>query len=151
MQEQAHSWRNVILDLDEFWGKPRDPDGINAWERNPDGTPLINRTLQSGWRLKLDPGKRYLFGVNEKGDLLLAEELVVNGGRKLGHPTLTGGGKLRIAGEAFFRRGDNKWVFTDQSGRYHNMDPATPAQLQSVADRIKLQADLKNEVIVEPF
>jgi hypothetical protein len=60
--------------------------------------------------------------------------------KKLGHPTLAGGGKVRIAGElAFDEIGSRRlqWVLNANSGRYCKQLPPTKTQIDAVASLFK--------------
>ncbi|NES97427.1 MAG: hypothetical protein F6K32_19840 [Desertifilum sp. SIO1I2] len=108
--------------LDEQWGDAREPDGgIKDFEQ-VNGTTIKNPELQilepGQQALPLKKGKKYIWAVDESGNLRIGEEVEVGPGQKLGHPTLVDGGKARVAGEIKFNEVTKQWRINDSSGRY---------------------------------
>ncbi len=126
--------------LDRAFGAAKPPGGmgVKAFERAADGAVLRNPELQvltSGTKAQLEPGREYLWVVDEGGTMLIGEEVptgvVESNGyvQKLGHPTLTQGGLGRIAGELRFENGG--WVMNNDSGRYSGHADRTERQLDN--------------------
>lgn len=94
--------------------------------------------------LKADALK-YNFVVSPVGALIIGAELPVPwmsraGGPlpHLGHPTLTGGGPSRIAGELRYDRDNDEFYINDNSGRYSRHFPDRgPEQLANAAERFR--------------
>jgi RHS repeat-associated protein len=96
--------------LDDIYGAPQEPKGrtgIKDFEKTPDGV-VKNPTIQypePGKPPVLEPGKEYIWLVDEQGRLVVAEEVPTGknqpDGRpeRLGHPTLVDGKLARIGGE----------------------------------------------------
>ncbi len=57
-------------------------------------------------------------------------------GQKLGHPTITGGGKARISGELRPQL-DGSCVMNNASGRYSSYPGRGPTQLNNAAARVR--------------
>lgn len=109
-------------DCGEQFGNAREPHGgIKDFEQ-VNGTTIRNPELQiltpGQQALPLAKGKKYMWAVDESGNLRIGEELEVNPGQLLGHPTLVDGGKARVAGEIKFNPETQQWRINDKSGRY---------------------------------
>lgn len=157
----AHRWQQ----LSQQFGKPAwayRPDlrrGICPWERK-DRHPIVHshrffvpaeggRTVDLTKVLDLASLKadalRYNFVVSPVGALIIGAELPVPWIARvdgpmphLGHPTLTGGGPSRIAGELRYDRDNDEFYINDNSGRFsrHFADRG-PAQLENAAERFR--------------
>jgi Pretoxin HINT domain len=120
--------------LDSLYGELRDPipnsksyqqgqpyAGIKDFEIGSNGKVIVNPELQiikpGGQATPLERGKKYLWVIDEAGDLRIGVEAPVIPGspNALGHPTLVEGGKARAGGEIQY---DNGWFVNDNSGRY---------------------------------
>jgi len=100
---------------------------------------------------------RFIWAVGESGAMVIAFEEVAlfrdgsegNGHtrrigvpksaadeKKLGHPTLLGGGVGRVAGELYLDMIDDvlRWVFSFSSGRYCSENQPTPKQRDTIHD-----------------
>lgn len=137
-------------------------DGIKDWEREggtSSGKPLMHPQRlvfpgqatgmleltpeNLGDRLDLDgirgDEKRYMWTVSALGRLFIGEELPAGkdpqtGEQKhLGHPTLVGGGPSRISGELRYNPATEKFVVSNQSGRYSRYEDRTEAGLAKAA------------------
>ena len=128
--------------LDDLYGAPKEPGGrtgIKDFELNPDGTVVKNPTIQypePGKPPVLEPGKEYIWLVDEQGRLVVAEEVPTGGtfdGRpaKLGHPTLVDGKPARIGGE--IKQGPNGTTINNRSGRFSGHPDRGPQQLENAA------------------
>jgi len=128
--------------LDDTYGAPKKPGGrtgIKDFELNPDGSVVKNPTIQypePGKPPVLEPGKEYIWLVNEQGRLVVAEEVPTGGtfdGRpaKLGHPTLVDGKPARIGGE--IKQGPNGATINNRSGRFSGHPDRGPQQLENAA------------------
>jgi len=143
--------------LDRAFGPERTAFIFKAWEKKPNGQVIINRTRQialSGTAersITLHPRKTYIWGIDGDGNLLVAEE-ILGGPRphmKLGHPSLNGGGPMRIAGDLHFDPSTNSWVMNNMSGRYHAFGPpADYDQLRRAALLLKSRSNITGEVNV---
>lgn len=132
---------------------------INPWERK-DNHPIVHpqrllvpaeggRPVDLKKMLDLDGLKagtvEYIFVVSQVGALILGEELPAPGIARirgpvpfLGHPTLTGGGPGRIAGELRYDREKNEFFINDTSGRFNlRFGDRGPQQLENVAERFR--------------
>lgn len=151
--------------LDRLFGKaewPRKWDGrpgLTPWERvgvHPIVHPRRVLVPADGERspdlktmLDLDGLKagsvKYIFVVSLVGALILGEQLPVpesaRAGRpmpSLGHPTLTGGGPGRIAGELCYDHEKDEFFINDISGRFNlRFRDRGPQQLENVAARFR--------------
>lgn len=95
------------------------------WAMAPDGS--IRIAVEE---LAIEPRPEVSTGYpRRKGPVHPSEE------KKLGHPTLLGGGLARIAGELAFDEFDGvlKWVFNVNSGRYCKQLPPSPDQVERAA------------------
>ncbi len=134
-------------------------DAIKPWERGR-GHPIVHpqrllvpaeggRRVDLATMLDLEGLKagsvKYLYVVTQVGALIVAKDLPApgiagRGGRMphLGHPTLTGGGPGRIAGELRYDREKDELFINDNSGRYSlNYRDRGPTQLENVAERFR--------------
>ena len=130
--------------LDELYGAPQEPKGrtgIKDFEKNTDGSVVRNETVQypeSGKPPVLEPGKDYIWLVDEQGRLVVAEEVPTGktqpDGRpeRLGHPTLVDGQPARIGGE-IKPQPDGTININNSSGRYSGHADRGPAQLDNAA------------------
>ncbi len=132
---------------------------INPWERK-DRHPIAHpqrlfvpaeggRPVELTKMLDLDGLKagsaEYIFVVSQVGAVILGEELPVPEAAEigspmpfLGHPTLTGGGPSRIAGELRYDREKDEFFITDTSGRFNlRFGDRGPQQLENVAERFR--------------
>ena len=80
--------------------------------------------------------------LDEKGDLRVAEEVQVGketsgNPQKLGHPTLTEGGRARIGGELRWGPEAKVWRANNKSGRYTGHGDRGPDQLRAAVDDMK--------------
>lgn len=110
----------------------------------------------------------YIWAMDERGDVFIAvEELaeMPDGSRiegyprrknfpvhpaeekKLGHPTLVGGGRARLAGELFLDElaGELLWFVNVSSGRYCRFSPPTLEQAKRILKKFQLliEADVR--------
>ncbi len=76
----------------------------------------------TGWKAKkLVKGKKYIWAIDESGNLRIGEEISVGVGRRqrLGHPTLVpDDGLARVGGEIKLPDKSNQWRINDESGRF---------------------------------
>ena len=137
----------------QVWG------AIKPWERGG-GHPIVHpqrllvpaeggRRVDLATMLDLEGLKagavNYLYVVTQVGALILGKELPAPGATKkggwlphLGHPTLTGGGPGRIAGELRYDREKEEFFINDNSGRYSlNYRDRGLQQLENVAERFR--------------
>jgi hypothetical protein len=137
-----------------LYGKPEPPAYAKEWEKNPDGTPLRNPTLQTtegGARITLKPGVEYIWVIDEQGRLRVGEEIVVGKEpdgypRKLGHPTLTEAADGRIGGELRFDPQTGTWRVNNASGRYARHPDRGPDQLRAAAEALRAAGIAVGEV-----
>ncbi|HEX7315417.1 MAG TPA: RHS repeat-associated core domain-containing protein [Pyrinomonadaceae bacterium] len=139
------AWKEARLDSKFGKAQPPGGRGVKPFEQNADGSVVKNPTVQTPSRsnpLKLDPKKEYIWTVNNKGKLVVGEEVqtgVTEGTyvQKLGHPTLTEGAKSRVSGEIRFGE-DGKPFINANSGRYTTPYPDRgPQQIQNAANLFK--------------
>ncbi len=81
----------------------------------------------------------YIWIIDEEGRIIIGQELD-DGDGALGHPTLVGGLRARIAGELYCKdvSGKRKWVMSSKSGRYTNFkERRTKEELENAASRLK--------------
>lgn len=135
---------------------------IKSWESNAAGRPLMlsNRIVVPDEKghfpnltalldlEKLKTGKKkYMWAIGKRGRLIIAEEKKISintpTGKQLqymGHPTLVGGGRARIAGELLWFQTDpkdpssGKFYINNYSGRFSLFADRNEAQLQRVAE-----------------
>jgi hypothetical protein len=129
--------------LDDLYGAPQEPKGrtgIKDFEKTPDGV-VENPTIQypePGKPPVLEPGKEYIWLVDEQGRLVVAEEVPTGknqpDGRpeRLGHPTLVDGKPARIGGE-IKPQSDGTIDINNSSGRYSGHADRGPQQLDNAA------------------
>lgn len=137
------------------------PNGIKPWELDEAGKPLTSSdrifvpdekghfsNLPALLDLeKLKTGeKKYLWAISKSGRLIIAEEKEAIGIKKedgkqeyIGHPTLVGGGRSRIAGMLMFKADpDNsssgKFYIDNVSGRYSRLLDRNQMQVEGVAE-----------------
>lgn len=67
---------------------------------------------------KLDPETRYIWLINEYGDLVLGEDIENDKEGFLGHPTLVDGKPARIGGELLYSKESQRWEVNLKSGAY---------------------------------
>ena len=136
---------------------PSIPISIKSWEFDDDGKPLMqgdrifvpdkkgrfpNLTALLDLEAIKTGEKQYIWAISKLGRLIIAEEKKIHDTprKTLGHPTLVGGGRARIAGELWWHRGDPKdpsseecFYIKNTSGRYSVYVDRDMAQLQSAA------------------
>ncbi|MBL8576059.1 MAG: hypothetical protein JNK47_02440 [Mesorhizobium sp.] len=142
------------------WEQGRSPESLCSFD-DKTATALVKlqECVQSNL-LKFDARtKSFLWAIDADGGLTLAlEEIAVRPPeapqagyarrrgfrhpveeKKLGHPTLVGGGKARIAGELAFDEngGSLRWVLNANSGRYCKQLPPTKTQIDAAANLFK--------------
>lgn len=147
-------------DLATRFGEPAEPIRIETYERTPDGRGVIThpRVQQIGAaRPELTPFVPYLWVVDESGRLLIAIETAAKespAGLRwvLGHPTLAGSSRVRMAGELFYDAETTEWVLVNSGGRYAlgGRTPNTRRQVENVADLFR-RTGLKIRVVYSPF
>jgi hypothetical protein len=128
-----------------LYGKPQPPAYAKEWEKNPDGSPLRNPTLQTtegGARITLEPGVEYIWVMDEQGHVRVGEEVVVEATddgkpKKLGHPTLTEAAKGRIGGELRYDPQTGTWLINNASGRYARHPDRGQDQLFAAAEALR--------------
>ncbi len=108
--------------LDSLFGNAREPrGGVKEFEQ-VNGKVIKNPELQvieSGQQaLPLEKGKKYIWAIDQDGNLRIGVETEVGAGQRLGHPTLVDGENARVAGEIKFNEETKKWRINDSSGRY---------------------------------
>ncbi|MGF6971825.1 hypothetical protein QFZ94_000252 [Paraburkholderia sp. JPY465] len=137
-------------------------DGIKQWEREggvPTGAPLQHSrrlivpdgqgnvpsltSLDVKGTIDIDALKRgekkYMWAVSALGRLFIGEcepagkDPETQRERYRGHPLLVGGGTARICGELEFNSATDKFVVSNQSGRYSRYEDRTEAGLNEVA------------------
>lgn len=155
-------WPHRLLQLDQQFGKAEwarklhETPTIKSWERIG-SDPIVHprrlivpaeggRTVDLTKMLNLERIKRglaeYMFVVTPVGALVIGEELPAPGDAGgtlfLGHPTLTGGGQGRIAGELRYDREKGEFFINNSSGRYNADYPDRgPQQLENAAERFR--------------
>lgn len=99
--------------------KPGESDTIKSIQLRTD-TLTVRRGGTPNWD-RLDPSIKYIWVINELGDIVLGED-IVNVGTEIsefqGHPTLLDGKPGRVAGELFFEAGGQMWLINLQSRAY---------------------------------
>lgn len=79
------------------------------------------RTIRRGNHVRdwafLDKKKKYIWVINEVGDIVIGEDIADADGFK-GHPTLIDGRPGRVAGELFYRAGKRSWGLNLKSRAY---------------------------------
>jgi hypothetical protein len=143
------------------WARTAQPShAVLPWERDKKGRPLVHpqrlivpaeggRSVDLQKMLNLDGLKagsvKYIFVVTPVGALILGKTLrapeIYKIGRRvpsLGHPTLTGGGPSRIAGELHYDHKKDEFFINDNSGRYNrHFSDRGPQQLENAAERLR--------------
>ena len=137
-----------VCDPEDF-GNAREPlGGIKDFEKNPDGTTIRNPKLQiltpGQQALPLEQGKKYIWAVDESGNLRIGEEEKVGPKQFLGHPTLVDNGTARVAGEIKFNPETKQWRINDTSGRYsRGRSPEVRNQILDNVQKLFNDAGLK--------
>ena len=128
----------AAADLDATYGKAKPPAYAKPFETTSDGGTIANPTLQNASKgpIILQALRLYIWAILENGDLVVGEEVSVGEGQKLGHPTITGGGKARISGELRPQL-DGSCVMNNASGRYSSYPGRGPTQLNNAAARVR--------------
>lgn len=108
---------------------------------------LIRRGSPSDW-LFLAKNKRYIWVINELGDLVLGED-IVDGTQFQGHPTLIDGKPARLGGELHFSTSENAWLVNLKSRAYSGHmkvgSVAWRGYLKNVVDGNFLGLEVKEE------
>lgn len=81
-----------------------------------------------------------------------ADGVVGGSGRVLGHATLAGAARVRMAGEVFYDRLTGEWVVMNSGGRYAvgGRVPHTPRQVENVGEMFR-KAGLRVRVDYSPL
>ncbi|MDD2915832.1 MAG: hypothetical protein PHP70_11005 [Gallionella sp.] len=95
--------------------KPGEADTFNNIKPRSD-IQIIRAGNTTHWN-NLEHGKRYIWVINEFGDLVLGED--INGdGNNHGHPTLVDGRPARLGGELYYSSAEACWFVNLKSGTY---------------------------------
>ena len=138
----SHGWRSIETDdfrrycrsmknqlaasdmeLDALYGKPRLPRRNLHLAEVSKNSKILSRdkiwniTRDGEFSNLIDRGEKYNWVVDEFGDLICAIE-ISDGEIKVGHPTVIGDRKARIAGELYFDVGEGCWLLNSDSGAY---------------------------------
>jgi hypothetical protein len=110
------------LNLDNKYGDLRQPyGGIKDFEQI-DGKIIPNSELQvitQGQKAApLEKGKRYIWAVDNNGNLRIGVETQLESGKRLGHPSLVGEEGARVGGEIKLNSNTKEWRINDRSGRF---------------------------------
>lgn len=138
----------LAADLNSRFGPAQLPQGFRLEERLPGGGIRPNTGVSEakpGAPLRLNPDVGYLWLIDERGRLLVAQErFVFENGRpvvnqfgdpgRLGHPAMVDGRPARIAGELRYVEGRG-WVLDNSSGRYSQYNKGlTTDHLENAAE-----------------
>lgn len=108
--------------------KRGESDATSSIAIRPD-TYTIRRGGSFAWTT-LDSSKKYIWVINELGDIVIGEDIVDESGdgetTYQGHPTLIDGKPGRVAGELNYLKGEETWTINLKSRAYSgHLDPAS--------------------------
>lgn len=95
---------------------------------------IIRRGSVTDWKF-LDKGKKYIWVVNEHGDLVLGEDIFNQHGYQ-GHPTLVDSKPARLGGELHWSSKEKIWITNLRSRAYSSHIKESTAQETTYLDNI---------------